>query len=85
MVRVKSHLQQKILELLKDVKDGLTLEEIQEGIESPGVSAEDLRGCLQSSIVWDYLESPKTDKEKRWLITQEGLRAIGAINDHGWP
>ncbi len=80
--------QEKLLELLVEHKDGLTLGEIHQenkkrNLELP---ADELKGFLRRLSALRYLrpEEPVTP-ESKWMITHQGLAAIGVIENWPWP
>jgi len=80
--------QKKLLELLNEYKDGLTLAEIRKENKKRnlGLPADELKSFLWGLFTPRYLrpEEPLTS-ESKWTITHQGLAAIGVIENPPWP
>jgi len=80
-------IQRKILQLLSEHTRGLTVREIVEenDKETQGIQVEELNSTLLNLAVLRLLRSEEESGHKKWLITLEGLGAIGAVENWPWP
>ena len=74
--------QRKILQLLADSKNGLTRKEIYKEAETLGISAEEVKDSFSEL---NFLRFVRLQGSDLWLITHEGLAAIGAVENPPWP
>ncbi|MBU7028270.1 MAG: hypothetical protein HXS48_15165 [Theionarchaea archaeon] len=74
--------QEQILELLVNHRDGLTLEEICETVNLQ-IPKDELNTILLELTSLGFLHSIKSSARRKWFIMYEGLTAIRS--DHPWP
>lgn len=74
--------QKEILQLLADNEKGLTRKEIYKEAETLGISAEEVGDSLSE---FAFLRLVRLQESDLWLITHEGLTAIGAVENPPWP
>jgi len=74
--------QKKILELLVNHRDGLTLEEICE-TENLQIPKDEVNTILLELTSLGFLHSTESGARRKWFITYEGLATIRS--DCPWP
>lgn len=74
--------QRKILQLLADSKNGLTRKEIYKEAETLEISREEVKDSFSELT---FLRLVRLQESDLWLITHEGLAAIGAVENPPWP
>jgi len=74
--------QKKILELLVNHRDGLTLEEICETVNLR-IPKDELSTFLWELTSLGFLHSTESSDNRKWFITYEGLTTIRS--DYPWP